>query len=119
MVCDHIEIAEKGRKCEVCHLVSEGDDGICPSCSSIFVKLQEIQGTRGYGSSLVSCPHFSAKLGKRSACMGVSSRHGFIDKTPSISVLIVQINSVSLPSLLLRDLTLWVRLFIVTEFPFG
>ena len=52
MVCDHIEIAEKGRKCEVCHLLNEMDNEICASCSSVLANLQ-IQGTRVYGSSLI------------------------------------------------------------------
>ena len=53
VVCDHIEIAEKGRRCEVCHLSNEPDEEICSSCSSILANIQEIQGARGYGSSLV------------------------------------------------------------------
>ena len=53
MVCDHIEIAEKRRKCEICRLVYEADDELCYSCSSILASLQEIQGVRGYGNSLV------------------------------------------------------------------
>ena len=52
-MCDHIEIAEKGRKCEVCHLFNESTSDICASCSSILANLQEIQGTRSYGSSLI------------------------------------------------------------------
>ena len=53
MACDHIEIPEKGRKCEICHVAHDVNNDICHSCSSILATLQEIQGTRGYGNSLV------------------------------------------------------------------
>ena len=53
MVCDHIETAENGCRCEICHLLHEKDEEVCHSCSSILVNLQEIQGSQGYGNSLV------------------------------------------------------------------
>ena len=48
----HIESAEKGRRCEICHLQLEGET-FCPSCSTTLVNLQEIQSSQGYGNSLV------------------------------------------------------------------
>ena len=52
MVCDHIEIAEKGRTCEVCSI--QLDKGqLCSSCSRTFDELYQLQESPGYGNSLV------------------------------------------------------------------
>ena len=52
MVCDHIEIAEKGRTCEVCSIQLEVGQ-MCPSCSRTFDELYQLQESPGYGKSLV------------------------------------------------------------------
>ena len=52
VVCDHIEIAEKGRTCEVCSVqLDEGQ--LCPSCSRTLDELYQLQDSSGYGKSLV------------------------------------------------------------------
>ena len=52
MVCDHIEIAEKGRTCEVCSIQLDVGQ-LCPSCSRTFDELYQLQDSPGYGNSLV------------------------------------------------------------------
>ena len=52
MVCDHIESAEKGRRCEICHVQLDGGP-LCPSCHTILEDLHNLQGSQGYGNSLV------------------------------------------------------------------
>ena len=49
---DHIETAEKGRRCEICHIQFDGED-ICPLCSTTLVDLHGLQSSQGYGDSLV------------------------------------------------------------------
>ena len=52
MVCDHIEIAERGRTCEVCSIqVDEGP--LCPSCSNTLEELHQLQDSPRYGNSLI------------------------------------------------------------------
>ena len=52
MVCDHIEIAEKGRTCEICSVhLDEGQ--LCQSCTRIMNDLHNLQDSPGYGDSLV------------------------------------------------------------------
>ena len=52
MVCDHIEIAEGGRTCEVCSThVDEGQ--VCSSCTRTMNELHSLQVSPGYGNSLV------------------------------------------------------------------
>ena len=52
MVCDHIEIAEKGRTCEVCSIQLDARQ-LCPSCSRTIDELYQLQDSPGYGNSLV------------------------------------------------------------------
>ena len=52
MVCDHIEIAEKGRACEICSVqLDEGQ--LCSSCMRTMDDLHNLQASPGYGNSLV------------------------------------------------------------------
>ena len=52
MACDHIEIAEKGRTCEVCSIHLDVGQ-VCPSCLRTFDELYHLQDSPGYGTSLV------------------------------------------------------------------
>ena len=52
MVCDHIEIAEKGRTCEVCSIQLDVGQ-LCPSCTRTMDDLHKLQASPGYGNSLV------------------------------------------------------------------
>ena len=52
MACDHIEIAEKGRRREVCHVQQDGEL-LCSSCRTTFENLRKLQDSQGYGNSLV------------------------------------------------------------------
>ena len=52
MVCDHIEIAEEGRTCEICSVLL--DDGqLCSLCTRTMNELHNLQASPGYGDSLV------------------------------------------------------------------
>ena len=52
MVCDHIEIAEEGRTCEICSVqLDEGQ--LCSSCTRTMNDLHSLQASPGYGNSLV------------------------------------------------------------------
>ena len=52
MACDHIEIAEGGRTCEVCSThIDEGQ--VCSSCTRTMNELHSLQVSPGYGNSLV------------------------------------------------------------------
>ena len=52
MVCDHIEIAEGGRTCEICSTqIDEGQ--VCFLCTRTMNALHSLQASPGYGNSLV------------------------------------------------------------------
>ena len=52
MVCDHIEIAERGRTCEVCSIQVD-ERQLRQSCSNTLMELHHLQNSPGYGKSLV------------------------------------------------------------------
>ena len=52
MACDHIEIAEGGRTCEICSAhIDEGQ--VCSPCTRTMNELHSLQASPGYGNSLV------------------------------------------------------------------
>ena len=51
--CDRVEIAEEGRKCEVCHQQCEQTVSLCATCYATTCHLQDTQTTPIFGESLV------------------------------------------------------------------
>ena len=52
MVCDHIETAEKGRRCEICRAQQKGET-LCSSCHTVLEDLHNLQLSQGHGNSLI------------------------------------------------------------------
>ena len=80
VVCDHIEIAEKGRMCEICSVqLDEGQ--LCLLCTRTMNELHTLQASPGYGISLVHVLTSLQTLGQRHLSLGSNPGCGYINET--------------------------------------